>query len=238
MTKCFRRTKTGAGLFVLCILCILFAGCTKGETVGTVSYLETNDISAFAAVLQENQNGILANRNGNKLRTQIVTFQFFENNRVYFCTNSSKPMYEQLQRYPYVSYCQYADEYEPVVSINGKVVFVEDAALKSRLINENAHLKRLYHTPGNPIFKVFYINTEEVETFDSEGAKIYKIKRYPCVVCGARFRGFWVLRLIGLNTLRRLTAARAELRRNMNFRDGDGTAVHGTISVQNMVNYA
>jgi uncharacterized pyridoxamine 5'-phosphate oxidase family protein len=85
-------------------------------------------------------------------------------------------MYEQLQRYPYVSYCQYADEYKPVVSINGMVVFVEDAALKSHLINENAHLKRLYQTPGNPIFKVFYINTEEVETFDSEGAKIYKIK--------------------------------------------------------------
>jgi uncharacterized pyridoxamine 5'-phosphate oxidase family protein len=170
---CARHMRTGTGLFVLCAL---FAGCAKEETPGAESYLETEDISAFIAVLQENPNGVLANRNGDRLRTQIVTFQFFENNRIYFGTNSSKPMYGQLQRYPYVSYCQYADEYEPVVSINGKVVFVEDAALKTRLINGSAYLKQLYQTPGNPIFKVFYIDAEEVETFDSEGAKIYKVK--------------------------------------------------------------
>jgi uncharacterized pyridoxamine 5'-phosphate oxidase family protein len=48
-------------------------------------------------------------------------------------------------------------------------------ALKTRLIESKTHLKRLYETPGNPVFKVFYINVENIETFGADGAVIYEV---------------------------------------------------------------
>jgi uncharacterized pyridoxamine 5'-phosphate oxidase family protein len=168
-----QRLKHYAGF--LLILASLFV-CTKNEVSAQTNHLETEDMNVFVKILQEHPYGVLANRNGRMIRTQIMTFRFAEGNRVYFETNSLKPVYKQLRRYPYVSYCTYAEEFEPVLSINGKVVFVEDPALKSRLFNENINLKSKYQSPENPNFKVFYIDTEEIETFGAAGVKIYKTK--------------------------------------------------------------
>ncbi|QQO09161.1 pyridoxamine 5'-phosphate oxidase family protein [Breznakiella homolactica] len=161
---------------VLVILGIALQGCATAGIPVTDRYTEVRDLSSFAGVLEGQRNGILANRNGEAIRTQIVTMQFTEGNRVYFCTNSSKAMYRQLRRSPAVSYCTYAEDYEPVVSVNGTVVFTEDAELKKKLFNENPRLQRFYQTPDNPEFTVFYIDAEEVETFDSDGVKLYKIQ--------------------------------------------------------------
>jgi uncharacterized pyridoxamine 5'-phosphate oxidase family protein len=158
------------------LLVLLLLGCGKNESALQQTYLEAEDLQPFVKVLQESPNGILANRNGEKLRTQIITFHFADDNRIYFATNSTKPLYEQLKRHPNVSYCTFAEEFEPVLSINGRVVFTEDAAVKLRVFNGSANVRRFYQTPDNPNYKVFYINTEEVETFDSDGAKLYKIK--------------------------------------------------------------
>ncbi|MFP3042202.1 pyridoxamine 5-phosphate oxidase [Treponema primitia] len=171
-----KRLKGKNGLFALCFILSITLGCTKKELAAPGNYFEIENINSFVQVLQEYPNGILANRNDKRLRTQIITFQFAENNRVYFCTNDLKPMYTQLKQFPYVSYCTYADEFEPVVSINGKVVFVEDSAVKLRAFEGNEHIRSLYKTSDNPNLKVFYIDTEEIETFGSDGAKIFKLK--------------------------------------------------------------
>jgi uncharacterized pyridoxamine 5'-phosphate oxidase family protein len=172
--------RRNVGVFVSCILCVLFTGCAKEEAVGSVFYLDISDISAFVAVLQENPNGVLANRNGNKLRTQIISFQFVEGNKIYFCTGSEKPLYEQLVRFPYVSYCTYPEDFEPVLSLNGKVIFTDDGKLRERVFNGSGYgsqfVRNHYKTKDNPNLKLFYIDVEEIETFDSEGAKIYRIK--------------------------------------------------------------
>ncbi|MDR2019174.1 MAG: pyridoxamine 5-phosphate oxidase, partial [Treponema sp.] len=78
----------------------------------------------------------------------------------YFCTNSEKPLYRQLTDKPYVSYCTFPGDFEPVLSINGKVVFVEDPALKSRALEGNPHVKTIFKTPDNPVFKIFYIDVK------------------------------------------------------------------------------
>jgi uncharacterized pyridoxamine 5'-phosphate oxidase family protein len=163
-------------LALLSVPSITFLGCTRNGIAGQENTLKTEDMNIFVKLLTEHPNGVLANRNGKALRTQIITFQLAEDNRVYFCTNNSKPMYKQLRRYPYVSFCTYAEAFEPVVSINGKVVFVEDPALKLRLFNANTHLQRIYQSPDNPNLTVFYINIEEIETFGDDGVKIYKMK--------------------------------------------------------------
>lgn len=130
----------------------------------------------FAEILKANPNGVLATQDGNKVKTRVFQYLFADGNKVYFCTNSEKPVYKQLQLNPNVSFCTYPSNFAPVLSINGKVAFVEDPALKTRALEENPSIKGIYKTPDNPIFKIFYIKTEEVETFSfTEGPKSYTV---------------------------------------------------------------
>lgn len=119
----------------------------------------------YAAILAQSPNGMLATQDGRKVKTRVFQYLFADGNKVYFCTNSEKPVYAQLQKNPQVSFCTYPNNFTPVVSVNGKAVFLEDAALKARALDENPGIKSIYNTPDNPIFKIFYIDVEEVETF-------------------------------------------------------------------------
>jgi uncharacterized pyridoxamine 5'-phosphate oxidase family protein len=130
----------------------------------------------FASILKVNPNGVLATLDGGKVKTRVFQYLFSDGKKVYFCTNSEKPVYKQLQANPYVSFCTYPQNFTPVLSVNGKVVFVEDKGLKTRALDENPGIKNIYKTPDNPIFKIFYIDIEELETFSfTEGPKSYKI---------------------------------------------------------------
>ena len=128
----------------------------------------------YAAILKATPNGVLATQDGQRVKTRVFQFLFADGKKVYFCTSSEKPVYKQLQANPNVSFCVPGD-FNPVLSVNGKAVFVEDMALKARALDENPIIKTIFNSPDNPIFKIFYIDVEEVETFCfSEGPKSYK----------------------------------------------------------------
>jgi len=128
----------------------------------------------YVPVLEKNPNGIIATKNGEKIATRVFQYLFSNGKKVYFCTSSEKPVYAQLQVDPNVSFCTYAPNYAPVLSINGKAIFVEDAALKKRALDENPGIAKIYQSPENPVLQLFYIDAEEVETFDfAEGPKTY-----------------------------------------------------------------
>jgi uncharacterized pyridoxamine 5'-phosphate oxidase family protein len=130
----------------------------------------------FTEILKSSPNGVLATQDGNRVKTRVFQYLFAEGNKVYFCTNSEKPVYKQLQANPQVSFCANIQNCTPVLSINGRVVFVEDRALKARAIDENPGIKMIYQSPDNPVFKILYIDVEEVETFSfDEGPRTYKI---------------------------------------------------------------
>jgi uncharacterized pyridoxamine 5'-phosphate oxidase family protein len=130
----------------------------------------------FVTVLKTNPNGVLATQDGSKVKTRVFQYLFADGNKVYLCTNSEKPVYAQLQANPQVSFCTFPQNFSQVLSVNGKVVFVEDMALKKRALDENPPIKGIYQTPDNPIFKIFYIDVEEVETFSfADGAKTYTL---------------------------------------------------------------
>ena len=75
-----------------------------------------------------------------------------------------------------MSFCAYAEGFNPVISLNGKAVFVEDVKLKAQALDENPDIKELFKTPDNPVFKLFSIDTEEVVTFSfAEGSKTRKL---------------------------------------------------------------
>jgi uncharacterized pyridoxamine 5'-phosphate oxidase family protein len=129
----------------------------------------------YAAILKANPNGVLATQDGQGVKTRVFQFLFADGKKAYFCTNREKPVYRQLKTNPNVSFCVPGD-FSPVLSINGKAVFVDDMALKSRALDENPLIKTIYNSPDNPVFKLFFIDVEEVETFDfSHGPKSYKL---------------------------------------------------------------
>ena len=130
----------------------------------------------FAEILKANPNGVLATQDGQGVRTRVFQYLFADGNKVYFCTSSQKPVYSQLKANPNVSFCTYPADFNPVLSINGKAVFVDDIALKTRALDENPPIKGIYNTPDNPMFQIFYIDVAEVETFNfAEGPKSYTV---------------------------------------------------------------
>jgi uncharacterized pyridoxamine 5'-phosphate oxidase family protein len=130
----------------------------------------------FSETLKANPVGVLATQAGDKVKTRVFQFLFADGNKVYFCTSSEKPVYEQLNVNPNVSFCTFSKDFAPVLSVNGKVVFVDDLALKERTLDENPLIKGIYNTPDNPIFKLFYIDAVEIETFSfAEGPKTFKL---------------------------------------------------------------
>jgi uncharacterized pyridoxamine 5'-phosphate oxidase family protein len=130
----------------------------------------------YQAVLQANPNGVLATAADGKVTTRVFQYLFTDGNKVYFCTSSEKPVYAQLQENPYASFCTYPSNFTPVVSVNGKAVFVDDMALKTRALDENPGIKGIYGDAINPVFKLFYIEAEVVETFSfAEGPKTIKL---------------------------------------------------------------
>ena len=159
------------------IFFLLVTGCAPKQIVITEQKLETRDLSDFTHILEEYRNGVLANRDGEKLRTQIMTFSFFEGNKAYFCTTNDKPLYAQLVEFPYVSYCTYPEDWEPVLSLNGNVVFVSDRAVREQALDTNYYAKRNFKTIDNPLLEVFYIDVEIIETYATEGPNIYAAKR-------------------------------------------------------------
>ncbi len=130
----------------------------------------------YQAILKANPNGVLATQNGQGVGTRVFQYLFADANKVYFCTSNQKPVYDQLKANPNVSFCTYPANFSPVLSVNGKAVFVDDMALKTRALDENPGIKGIYNTPDNPIFTLFYIDVAEVETFSfTEGPKSYKV---------------------------------------------------------------
>jgi len=130
----------------------------------------------YSEVLKTNPIGVLATQEGDKVKTRVFQFLFADGKKVYFCTSSEKPVYAQLQVNPNVSFCTFSRDFAPVLSVNGKVVFTEDLSLKGRALDENPLIKGIYNTPDNPVFKLFYIDTEEIDTFSfADGPKMYKL---------------------------------------------------------------
>jgi uncharacterized pyridoxamine 5'-phosphate oxidase family protein len=130
----------------------------------------------FVSILKANPNGVMATVDGEKVATRVFKYLFADGKKVYFGTSSEKPVYAQMKAHPYVSFCTYAEGFNPVLSVNGKAVFVEDIKLKTRVLDENPDIKGIYQTPDNPVIKIFYIDVEEVQTFNyTGGPKTHKL---------------------------------------------------------------
>lgn len=129
----------------------------------------------FEEILNKKGNGVLATIGESGPQTRIFQSLWAENNKVYFCTGAQKDVCKQLVSNPNASYCV-ENKFSPVISVNGKVFFVEELEYKERAFEILPMLKNLYQEPTNPNFKVFYIDIKQVKTFSyAEGPKEYKL---------------------------------------------------------------
>jgi uncharacterized pyridoxamine 5'-phosphate oxidase family protein len=123
----------------------------------------------YVSILKENPNGVLATQDGKHVKTRVFQFLFADGDHVYFSTKSDKPVFAQLKDNSHASFCTFPPDFNPVLTIEGKAVFVEDLETKARAIEASQLIHDIFRTPMNPSLKVFYINVERVEIYTIEG---------------------------------------------------------------------
>ena len=130
----------------------------------------------FSKFLKENLNGIFTTVEDGKPKSRAFQFLFADGKKVYFCTENNKAVFRQIKENPNVSFCAHKADFSYVLSISGKATFVNDVNLKARTLDEYPALKEMFKTPNNPILELFYVDVEEVDTFDFvNGSKKEKI---------------------------------------------------------------
>ena len=130
----------------------------------------------FSKFLKENLNGIFTTVEDGKPKSRAFQFLFADGKKVYFCTENNKAVFRQIKENPNVSFCTHKTDFSYVLSISGKATFVNDVNLKARTLDEYPALKEMFKTPNNPILELFYVDVEEVDTFDFvNGSKKEKI---------------------------------------------------------------
>ncbi len=134
-------------------------------------------MKSYQAFLTENPNGTMATANHGAASTRIFQVLWAENDKVYFCTSNEKPVYSQMKENPTVSFCTWNPATFESVVLNGKAVFVDDLAGKTRALDENPPIKGIYEEPTNPVFELLYIDVAQVETFSfTQGGNTIKLK--------------------------------------------------------------
>ena len=118
--------------------------------------------------LREKQYGCLATVDNGKPRVRPFGFMFEEAGRLYFCTNSTKDVYRQLNEMPYIEYSATSKDMV-TVRISGEVVFCEEIDKKEKALNASELVQRLYRSADNPIFKVFYMEHGTASISDFSG---------------------------------------------------------------------
>lgn len=107
-------------------------------------------------LFKENGFGFLATVDNGKPRVRPFGFMTWDKGKLYFSTNSTKKVYKQLVESPYI---EYSTTSKDMVTgrISGKVIFSDDKDKKKLVLNSSGLVKKLYKSPDNPIFKIFYV---------------------------------------------------------------------------------
>lgn len=108
------------------------------------------------AFLQENPVQYLATigRDG-KAKCRPFMFAGEMDGKLWFCTNSTKDVYKDMQEHPYVELSVSSPSYA-WIRLSGKAVFENNMAAKDMCM-ANPIVKGQYGDASNPIFEVFYL---------------------------------------------------------------------------------
>ncbi len=124
--------------------------------------------------LKENPHGFLATVDEGKPRVRPFGFMFEEDGKLFFCTNSNKDVYKQLNTSPYIEYSVTSKDMV-TIRISSTVKFCDEFDKKEKVLNASALVKRLYKSAENPILKVFYLEHGTATFSDFSGNPPRKI---------------------------------------------------------------
>ena len=97
-----------------------------------------------------------------KPKVRPMQYMVLEDNKLWFCTNSQKEVYAELQANPAIELCGCKMEEEEIKSawirFSAEVVFEDRQDIRDAIIEKSSIVNALYSTMrDNPIFKVFYL---------------------------------------------------------------------------------
>ena len=97
-----------------------------------------------------------------KPKVRPMQYMILEDDRLWFCTNSKKEVYAELQANPWLELCGCKLEKEelqtPWIRFSAQAVFEERQNIRDAIIDKSAIVNALYKDMRqNPIFKVFYL---------------------------------------------------------------------------------
>lgn len=97
-----------------------------------------------------------------KPKVRPVQYMILSGGKLWFCTNSEKAMYAELQKSPYIELCASKLEAEEMttkwIRFQAEVVFEENLDIKTAIMKKSAIVHELYgNNPRHPLFKVFYL---------------------------------------------------------------------------------
>ncbi len=101
-----------------------------------------------------------------KPKVRPVQFMILQDGKLWFCTNSEKAMFAELQKSPFIDLCaSRLQEYEITtawIRFSAKVVFPEESEqtheIKKGIMKKSPIVHELYNNnPEHPLFKVFYL---------------------------------------------------------------------------------
>lgn len=120
------------------------------------------------AFLQENPVQYLATigRDG-KAKCRPFMFAGEMDGKLWFCTNSTKDVYKDMQAQPYVELSVSSPSYA-WIRLSGKAVFENNMAAKEMCM-ANPIVKGQYGDASNPIFEVFYLAEARAVIADFSG---------------------------------------------------------------------
>ena len=118
--------------------------------------------------LQENPVQYLATigRDG-KAKCRPFMFAGELDGKLWFCTNSTKDVYKDMQEHPYVELSVSSPSYA-WIRLSGKAVFENNMAAKEMCM-ANPIVKGQYGDASNPIFEVFYLAEARAVIADFSG---------------------------------------------------------------------
>lgn len=104
-------------------------------------------------------------------RPKVRPFQFMleEGGRLYFCTSSTKQVYEEMQANPYVELCASGENFS-WLRLSGRVHFCNDTAVKAKVLEASPLVRSIYRTPDNPILQIFCLEDAVATIADFSGA--------------------------------------------------------------------
>lgn len=109
---------------------------------------------------------------------RTIQFQWFENGRIYFQTDTNASLYKDLQKLPYIEFVSSNRDYTESLRISAEVVFEYNYELIDRTLETFPNIKKIYGSADNPILTMFYIEHGSASMYEFSDDKQGNTLRY------------------------------------------------------------